>query len=168
MTRFVLVTGGARSGKSRIAEERTLRFASPAAYIATAEPHDAEMAARIRDHQARRGPEWRTVPAPHDLPAALAATEGAPRLVDCLTLWLTNRMLAGADLDAETAALLDALAAARSPVVLVTNEVGWGIVPDNPLTRRFRDAAGTLNQQVAAIADEVWLAACGLSLALKH
>lgn len=166
--RLVLVTGGARSGKSRIAEERTLRFGRPAVYIATAEARDAEMAARIADHQARRGPEWRSVAAPLDLPGALAATEGgAPRLVDCLTLWLTNQMLAGADLAAATGGLLAALGAARAPVVLVTNEVGWGIVPDNPLARRFRDAAGLLNQQVAAAADEVWLAACGLPLALK-
>lgn len=167
MSRIVLVTGGARSGKSAIAEARTLRFASAAVYIATAEAHDDEMAARIAAHQARRGPEWTTVATPHHLPSALADTEGAPRLVDCLTLWLTNRMLTGADLDAETAALLDALQDTRSPVVMVTNEVGWGIVPDNALARRFRDAAGALNQRVAAVADEVWLAACGLPLALK-
>lgn len=168
MTRLVLITGGARSGKSRIAEERTLRFGNPAVYLATAEAHDDEMAARIAAHQARRGTEWRTVAAPHDLSAALAATEGVPRLIDCLTLWLTNRMLAGADLAAETDGLISALAGAGSPVVLVTNEVGWGIVPDNALARRFRDAAGILNQRVAAIADEVWLAACGLPLALKQ
>lgn len=167
MSRIVLVTGGARSGKSAIAETRTLQFASTAVYIATAEAHDDEMAARIAAHQARRGSEWTTFAAPHHLPAALADTEGAPRLVDCLTLWLTNRMLTGADLDVETADLLDALQDTRSPVVMVTNEVGWGIVPDNALARRFRDAAGVLNQRVAAVADEVWLAACGLPLALK-
>lgn len=166
--RIVLVTGGARSGKSRIAEQRTLRFGAPATYIATAQPGDAEMARRIAAHRARRGPEWRTHAEPIDLCAALAATEGTPRLVDCLTLWLTNVMLSGSDTDAAGDALIGALHAARSPVVLVTNEVGWGIVPGNALARRFQDAAGLLNQRVAAIADEVWLAACGLPLALKQ
>lgn len=167
MSRIVLVTGGARSGKSAVAEGRTLRFGSPAVYIATAEAHDAEMAERIAAHRARRGPQWRTVAAPLDLPGALAATEGAPRLVDCLTLWLSNLMLAGRDTAQARQALVAALGAAQSPVVLVTNEVGWGIVPDNPLARRFRDEAGLLGQRVAAIADEVCLVACGLPLTLK-
>lgn len=167
MSRVILVTGGARSGKSRFAETRTLALGRPAIYVATAEPWDAEMAARIATHKARRGPEWREHPAPLDLPGALAATEGAPRLIDCLTLWLTNLMLGDYDVDAAVDGLCRALDTARAPVVLVTNEVGSGIVPDNALARRFRDAAGATNQRVAALADEVWLVACGLPLTLK-
>jgi len=163
---LILVTGGARSGKSRIAESRALALGTSATYIATAEAQDAEMAARIAAHQARRGAEWITVNAPLDLAGALDATVGV-RLVDCLTLWLTNVMLAGRDLAAETARLLAALSRAPSPVVLVTNEVGAGIVPDNALARAFRDAAGVLNQQVAELAGEVILVACGLPLTLK-
>lgn len=167
--RIVLVTGGARSGKSAHAEACTLQLGSPAIYVATAEAHDAEMVERIALHRSSRGPEWRTVAAPLDLPGALAATgDGPPRLVDCLTLWLTNLMLAGDDPDAATVRLIAALDAARAPVVLVTNEVGWGIVPENALARRFRDAAGRLNQAVAAAADEVVLVACGLPLVLKN
>ena len=168
--RIVLVTGGARSGKSRHAETRTLQLGRPAIYIATAQADDDEMAARIVEHQRRRGPEWRTLAAPMDLPGAIAASdaEGLPRLVDCLTLWLTNLMLAEAPIEAETARLLDVLCMARAPVVLVTNEVGCGIVPDNALARRFRDAAGRLNQSVAAAAAEVTLVACGLPLTLKN
>ncbi|WP_134724789.1 bifunctional adenosylcobinamide kinase/adenosylcobinamide-phosphate guanylyltransferase [Paracoccus luteus] len=167
MTRITLITGGARSGKSRIAETLALR-AGRAVYLATAEARDAEMADRIKAHRERRGPQWTDRAAPLDLPAALAETDGmGPRLVDCLTLWLTNLMLGGHDIDAAAAALLAALGTARDPVVLVTNEVGAGIVPDNALARRFRDAAGLLNQQVAAAADRVVLVACGLPLVLK-
>ena len=164
-----LITGGARSGKSRIAEARILAWgAARPVYIATAEAGDGEMAARIARHQAGRGPGWALVEAPLDLVGALAATEGqGPRLVDCLTLWLANLMQDGRDCAAEAEGLIAALAAARDPVVLVTNEVGSGIVPDNALARRFRDAAGLLNQQVAAAADEVVMAVSGLPLRLK-
>lgn len=167
MTRILLVTGGARSGKSRLAEARTLALGSPATYIATAEAHDAEMAARIAAHRARRGPEWRDIAAPLALAEALDDSDGRPRLVDCLTLWLSNLMLGGHDIPAASEALLASLARQKAPVVLVTNEVGLGIVPENALARAFRDAAGTLNQAVAAAADEVVLVACGLPLTLK-
>lgn len=168
MGRIILITGGARSGKSRLAEARALELGASAIYIATAEAHDAEMARRIAEHQARRGPEWHTHTAPRDLPAALQDTDGtAPRLVDCLTLWLSNLMLADADWRAALTVLIDALPAQRAPVVFVTNEVGLGIVPDNRLAREFRDAAGLVNQSVAQMADEVTLAVAGLPMRVK-
>lgn len=168
MSTTILVTGGARSGKSAIAEARTLGFGLRATYIATAQAHDAEMAARIATHQARRGPGWTTVAEPLDLAGALTASDGhGPRLVDCLTLWTTNLMLGGHDWRAAGRALVAALPAQTDPVVIVTNEVGSGIVPDNALAREFRDAAGLLNQWVAAAADEVILAVAGLPLKVK-
>lgn len=168
MQKIVLVTGGARSGKSRFAEGETLKFAPQAIYIATGQAFDSEMDARIAAHRARRGPEWTTLDAPLDLCGALVQTDGqGPRLVDCLTLWLTNLMLAERDWEAEAARLAAVLAVQHSPVVLVTNEVGGGIVPENALARAFRDAAGLLNQRVAQAADGVFLVACGLPLRLK-
>jgi adenosylcobinamide kinase/adenosylcobinamide-phosphate guanylyltransferase len=168
MGKTILITGGARSGKSAIAEARALSFAPRAIYIATAEAGDAEMAARIEAHQKRRGKEWQTRAEPLDLTGALAATDGqGPRLVDCLTLWLTNLMLGGHDWQAAGRELVAALCAQADPVVIVTNEVGGGIVPENALAREFRDAAGILNQRVAAVADEVILAVVGLPLKLK-
>lgn len=168
MADIVLVTGGARSGKSRVAEAAALRRGARAIYIATAETGDAEMRARIAAHRTRRGPEWRTLEVPLALAEALRESEGeAPRLVDCLTLWLSNLMLAGRDWQAEAARLEEALMRAQAPVVMVTNEVGAGIVPDNALARDFRDAAGLLNQRIAALANEVHLVACGLPLRLK-
>lgn len=168
MSKIILVTGGARSGKSRIAEERCLLIGRPAIYIATAQAYDAEMRARIDEHQARRGPEWQTIGAPLALTAALNDSDGkGPRLVDCLTLWLSNLMLSDRDWRAAGTDLLAALATQKSPVVLVTNEVGMGIVPENALARAFRDAAGTINQWVAAQADEVTLAVSGLPVKVK-
>ncbi|WP_417599973.1 bifunctional adenosylcobinamide kinase/adenosylcobinamide-phosphate guanylyltransferase [Pararhodobacter oceanensis] len=167
MAYSVLVTGGARSGKSRIAEARCLEFGAPAVYIATAQAHDDEMRTRIAEHQARRGPEWRTISAPLELAAALSESDGAPRLVDCLTLWLSNLMLAGHDWRAAGEELIAVLATQVSPVVLVSNEVGMGIVPENALSRAFRDAAGLINQWVAQDAQEVIFAVSGLPLKVK-
>ncbi|SLN55629.1 Bifunctional adenosylcobalamin biosynthesis protein CobP [Roseivivax jejudonensis] len=168
MGKSILITGGARSGKSTLAETVTLGLGTPAIYIATAKAHDAEMAERIERHQARRGAEWRTVAAPIDLAQAIEDSDGtAPRLVDCLTLWLTNLLLAEHDWEAAADALTDALARQTAPVVLVTNEVGGGIVPDNALARRFRDAAGLLNQRVARVADEVTLCVAGYPVKVK-
>ena len=167
---LTLVLGGARSGKSRHAEG-LVEAASGArrVYVATATAGDAEMAARIAAHRNRRGADWSTVEAPHDLAGEIsrAAAPDAAVLVDCLTLWLSNLLLAGADLGAARRSLLEALAAARGPVVCVANEVGLGIVPDNALARAFRDAAGRLNQDVAAAADRVVFVAAGLPLVLK-
>lgn len=172
MTRLVLVTGGARSGKSRFAEARVAELApaGPWLYVATAEARDDEMRERIARHQARRGPRWSTREEPRDLAGALAAARAAAVLVDCVTLWLSNRMLDGDDDAALLAAADEVAAAARAaaaPVVLVTNEVGDGIVPDNALARRYRDVAGLVNQRLAAAADEVVLLACGLPLRLR-
>jgi len=163
----VLVLGGARSGKSRYAESLLAAHAPPLAYIATAEPLDAEMRARIAAHRARRSDEWRTIEAPLALPAALRETGVIPTLVDCLTLWLSNLMVGGRDIAAETAGLEAALDARAAPTVLVANEVGLGIVPDNALARRFRDAAGLLNQRLAARAGRVVFMAAGLPMILK-
>ena len=165
-----LVLGGARSGKSRHAETLiTSSGAASATYIATAEAGDAEMASRIAEHRARRGSFWDTVEAPLDLAAAIRAHAVAERpvLVDCLSLWLANLMGAGRVVEHESEALRGALRDAAGPVVLVANEVGLGLVPQTPLGRRFRDAAGRLNQDIAALADRVVFVAAGLPLALK-
>jgi adenosylcobinamide kinase / adenosylcobinamide-phosphate guanylyltransferase len=166
--RLTLVLGGARSGKSRYAESLITALPPPWLYVATAEAHDGEMAERIADHRAQRAAGWQTVEAPHDLARALAsAPPGAAILVDCLTLWLSNRMLADADIDAETGRFEAALDSRAHPVVLVANEVGCGIVPDNALARRFRDLQGRLNQRLAAQAGRVVLVVAGLPLFVK-
>jgi adenosylcobinamide kinase/adenosylcobinamide-phosphate guanylyltransferase len=136
--------------------------------VATAEAGDVEMVERIAVHRLRRGADWHTVEAPHHLPSALAgvATD-APVLVDCLTLWLSNRMLAEVDLESEIAHLEAALSGLPAPVVVVSNEVGFGIVPDNELARRFRDLQGRLNQRMAARADRVVLMVAGLPIVVK-
>ncbi|MTD94060.1 bifunctional adenosylcobinamide kinase/adenosylcobinamide-phosphate guanylyltransferase [Hyphomicrobium sp. xq] len=166
LPRLTLVLGGARSGKSRYGEELVGRTAPPWTYVATAEAWDTEMAERIAHHRARRNASWQTLDAPLYLAAAVAGLT-RPALVDCLTLWLSNVMLAGRDVDAESEALLAALACAPGPLVVVSNEVGLGIVPDTPLGRAFRDAQGRLNQRVAAAADRVIFMAAGLTLNLK-
>jgi adenosylcobinamide kinase / adenosylcobinamide-phosphate guanylyltransferase len=165
--KLTLVIGGARSGKSRYAEGLIAAQLPPWTYVATAEAGDHEMIARIRTHRKRRGAHWRTVEAPRDLQAALATGAGGPVLVDCLTLWLSNLMLAEMDVEQEIEKLETALTAAAAPVVLVANEVGLGIVPEFPLGRRFRDMQGMLNQRMAARADRVVLTVAGLPLAVK-
>jgi len=168
LPRLTLVIGGARSGKSRYAEAMTMAQPSPWVYVATAEPFDDEMRARIGEHRSRRGEEWRTVDAPADLAGAI---KGAPArgtvLVDCLTLWLNNLMYKERDIDTETERLEAALAARNAPTLLVSNEVGSGIVPDNAEARRFRDLQGLLNQRMAARADRVVLLVAGLPLFVK-
>lgn len=169
-----LVLGGARSGKSSHAEGLIDAAVGAAevtpVYLATAEAGDTEMTARIARHRERRGGRWRTVEAPLDLAAALTEenTRANPVLVDCLTLWLANLMAAGRDPEAETEGLVAALDARAAPAVLVSNEVGLGIVPDNALARAFRDAAGRLNQRIAARAQCVIFVAAGLPLVLKE
>ena len=165
--RLTLVLGGARSGKSRYAESLVTALPAPWIYVATAEARDAEMAERIAAHQARRGAGWRTLETPRDVVGALTAHGTTPVLVDCLTLWLANALLASADVDAEIERLEAALEQASAPLVLVANEVGFGIVPDNALGRRFRDLQGLLNQRIAARADRVVLVVAGLPLTIK-
>ncbi|MEM1420070.1 MAG: bifunctional adenosylcobinamide kinase/adenosylcobinamide-phosphate guanylyltransferase [Pseudomonadota bacterium] len=171
MGELVFVLGGARSGKSRFAEELASKSQRGVIYIATAQAFDAEMADRIDRHRAQRPVDWRTVDAPLELPAALASARrsGAFVLVDCLTLWLSNTMLAERDVEAACAELISALSEGdgEGDIACVSNEVGLSIVPDNPLGRRFRDAQGRLNQQVAAVADRVVFVAAGLPLQLK-
>lgn len=164
----ILIIGGARSGKSRRAEARIAAFAGQPIYIATAEAFDTEMERRISQHRDRRGPEWALREAPLDLVQALVATDRqGPRLVDCLTLWLSNLMHSGRDWQQETTHLAATLAQQRAPVILVSNEVGQGIVPDNALARAFRDAAGLINQQIAEAVDEVEFVVAGLPMKLK-
>jgi adenosylcobinamide kinase / adenosylcobinamide-phosphate guanylyltransferase len=169
LPRLTLVLGGARSGKSHHAETLVTAAPPPWIYVATAQGFDDEMTARIAQHKARRAEGWRTIESPLDLAATIAANDasGAPLLIDCLTLWLSNVMLAGRDVDAACRELVDTLAAASGAVVAVSNEVGLGIVPDNALARAFRDAQGRLNQDIAARADRVVLMAAGLPLTLK-
>jgi adenosylcobinamide kinase/adenosylcobinamide-phosphate guanylyltransferase len=165
---LTFLLGGARSGKSAEAERLVTALPAPWTYIATAQAFDAEMQERIALHRSRRVEGWRTLDAPFNLASALAQSpEGQPVLVDCLTLWLTNHMLAEHDLEAECARLEAGLAAPTGPWFVVSNEVGLGIVPDNALARRFRDAAGKLNQRIAALADHVILMVAGLPMKVK-
>jgi adenosylcobinamide kinase / adenosylcobinamide-phosphate guanylyltransferase len=164
-----LVLGGARSGKSRFGEELLDRHRGRRLYLATAEILDAEMQARVEAHRQRRDPDWRLIEEPLEIGKALVAgTEtGAAMLVDCLTLWLANLMAANRDPEAEAEGLVKALGQCGGPVIFISNEVGLGIVPDNPLARAFRDEAGRLNQRMAGIADRVFFLAAGLPLTLK-
>jgi adenosylcobinamide kinase/adenosylcobinamide-phosphate guanylyltransferase len=164
---LTLVLGGASSGKSRYAEGLMASLPRPWTYIATAEALDDEMAARITAHRARRGHGWITREAPRELVEALDAHGTAPALVDCLTLWLSNLMLAGRDVGAEIDRLEDRLRRSTAELVLVSNEVGSGIVPDNALARRFRDLQGSLNQRIAACTDRVILVVAGLPVIVK-
>ena len=165
-----LVLGGARSGNSRFAESLAREPMLPRLYLATATAGDAEMRARIAHHRARRGDDWRTIEVPLNLVETLERESGAGRvvLVDCLTLWLSNLMHAGRDVAAETRRLADRLRAVPGPVMLVSNEVGLGLVPETPLGRDFRDAQGRLNQAVAAAVTNVVFIAAGLPLWLKR
>lgn len=160
---ITLVLGGARSGKSAYAESL---FGAGGVYIATAQVLDAEMKERVTLHQSRRGQNWQTVEAPIDLAQALCDHQG-PALVDCLTLWTSNLLLGERDAGQEIDGVIEALGKRKGDCVLVANEVGLGIVPDNALARRFRDLAGIVNQKVAAAADRVVFVAAGLPLVLK-
>lgn len=166
-----LVLGGAASGKSRFAQELAERQAGSLLYVATARAGDEEMAGRIARHRRGRGERWRTLEAPLDLTVVVPAAVGhGAVLVDCVTLWLTNLLLAGespADVWPSVEAFLAVLAGLPAPIILVSNEVGQGIVPEHALARTFRDLAGQVNQRLAARADSVWLVTAGLPLQLK-
>ena len=159
----IFVLGGARSGKSAHAEALVQAWPPPWTYVATGQAFDAEMAARVAAHRARRPTGWQTIEAPLELAPALA--EPGPVLLDCLTLWVSNLLLAGQGPD--WPALAGALDERRAGTVIVSNEVGLGIVPDNALARQFRDLAGRLHQQVAARADRVVLMVAGLPMVVK-
>ena len=171
--RTILFVGGARSGKSRLAQARAEAIADRTGgelvFIATAQLFDEEMRERIARHQSDRDERWRTIESPIDLPAAILREGGVGRilLIDCLTLWMSNLILSEADTDGAGEALVGSIAAAAARIMLVTNEVGMGIVPDNALARHFRDEAGRLNQRVAAAVEEAQLVAAGLSLRIK-
>lgn len=173
------VTGGARSGKSRFAERLATRTGRPVVYIATLEPLDDEMVHRIANHRASRPAAWRTVEASRELEAALAgALSDACVLIDCLSLWVTNLLLDGPelppqavsaladDLSARLEALLDLAASRSGPLIVVSNEVGAGLVPEHALGRAFRDLLGWANQRVAARAARAWLLVAGRPIAL--
>ena len=160
--------GGARSGKSRLAQTAAERHAGPLHYLATAEAHDDEMTDRIARHRDDRGARWRTVECPLALPEAIDACTGGAVLVDCLTLWLSNLMLGEHDLAERSDALIGAMRRCPVPLYVVTNEVGLGIVPAHPLGRAFRDAAGRLNQQVATVMDASYFVAAGMVLPLQR
>jgi adenosylcobinamide kinase/adenosylcobinamide-phosphate guanylyltransferase len=170
--RVALVLGGARSGKSRFSLELAGNFPAPRLYLATAEAGDEEMAARIAQHRRDRGEGWDTREVPLDLAGALATAQGRYQVIlaDCLTLWLTNWLIREGDTSALKNVCLDLVATVKegsTPTVLVSNEVGWGIVPENPLAREFRDWAGWLHQLLAAAADLVVLLVAGIPLILK-
>ena len=168
-TNTTLILGGARSGKSRFAQQLVETHRPPHIFIATAEALDDEMSARIAHHIATRGDTWRTIDAPIHLSDAIegACSEKHSVLVDCLTLWLSNIMQAELDVESEVRKLAKSVAAVTTPLVLVSNEVGMGIVPESPLGREFRDEQGRLNQVIASVCQRVELVAAGLPLRLK-
>jgi len=164
--RLILITGGVRSGKSR----KALALAAPypeKLFIATAEARDGEMQERIARHRLERGDDWQTLEEPLDLAGAMDVRPDAVAVVDCMTLWLSNAMHAEIAIDPALDAFIAAAQRRSAPVIVVTNEVGWGIVPVSESGRRFRDLAGTTNQRLAHAADTVWLMVSGLELRLK-
>ena len=167
--RSLLIIGGARSGKSAYAQSLAEAYGSERLYLATGAPGDEEMAARIVRHQRDRGQGWTTLEEPLEVAAALVkhAQAGRVVVVDCLTLWLSNLMLAGRDPGSAVTALADAVRALAGPAVLVSNEVGMGLVPDHKLGREFRDWQGRLNREIGAACDGVIFVAAGLPLQLK-
>ena len=172
MSTLILVTGGARSGKSRFAEHRAHSFGAPLGYLATCESRDTEMNQRIIRHRERRGSEWTTMEEPLRLAETLADNDDRFRviLVDCVTLWLSNLLLTHEEPElvmAEVREFAGTVSRLATPLVLVTNEVGMGIVPENRLARLFRDLAGETNELLATVADEVHIVFAGIPLKLK-
>ncbi len=170
--KIILVIGGAKSGKSTFALNKASAFPGKKAYVATAQPLDHEMAERIERHKAQRGKDWDTYEEPEEIARVLRQVgqgDYSVAVLDCLTLWLSNLLLGSGDLEPEVAAFLSYLKSGgcSTGLFIVSNEVGMGIVPDNSLSRKFRDHAGYLNQQVASIADEVYLVTAGIPLRIK-
>jgi adenosylcobinamide kinase/adenosylcobinamide-phosphate guanylyltransferase len=172
MSKTTLITGGARSGKSHLAEKLAEGFGEPLCYIATGEARDGEMAERIANHRQRRGSAWQTVEEPLLLVEAIRAADGRCQaiLVDCITLWITNLLFhhdAVEQVLDEVRALAELVPSLKTPLILVSNEVGMGIVPENALARSFRDLAGHANQILAKAADEVYVTISGIPMKLK-
>jgi adenosylcobinamide kinase/adenosylcobinamide-phosphate guanylyltransferase len=171
--RLALILGGARSGKSRYGLGLAARCPAPRLFVATCEPRDAEMEARIEAHQRERGSDWSTREVPLELADAVSEAQDyyGVILVDCLTMWVSNLLLQeGAPpggIQTACERLLETLARTAAPTILVSNEVGWGIVPDNPLARKFRDQAGWLHQRLAQAADLVVLVVAGIPMLIK-
>lgn len=169
---IVLITGGARSGKSRYAEERALRLGPRRLYLATGEAGDEEMEQRIAEHRKKRGKNWITVEEPLEVGKALAAHQGQLdcAVVDCMTLWVSNLLIQRGEDMVKSAVkdLVDKLLHFDFHLLLVANEVGWGIVPDNALARQFRDLAGWANRQIASAANEVVLMVAGIPMVVKE
>jgi len=160
--------GGARSGKSKMAEMHTLKLGKRATYIATCEVFDEEMAVRVKKHQERRGENWSTLVTPLNLAREIKNIEPTnPILIDCLTLWLSNHLLKKNDLEKKIDELADVLENSKSNIVLVSSEVGTGIVPDNALARKFRDNAGLMNQKIASVSDQVYWVVAGIPTQIK-
>jgi len=168
LKKCTLVLGGAASGKSFYAEQMVIGSQRARVYIATSQIFDDEMRDKVDAHRMQRGPDWHTIEEPLDIAGALRqVTQEQVALIDCATLWLSNHLLAEHDLDAEITNFLAAIAACPAPVVIVSNETGLGIVPDNALARRFRNAQGRLNRLIAEQADTVVFIAAGLPMVLK-
>lgn len=168
LPKLTFVLGGASSGKSAFAEGLVVATGAPRVYVATSQVYDDEMAAKVRDHVAQRGGDWHTIEEPLDMAKALGQVlADQVVLLDCASMWMTNHMMAENDLVAETEALIAALDACEGRVVVVSNEVGMGIVPDNALARRFRIAQGKLNQQLAQASDLAVFVIAGLPQVLK-
>ena len=168
MAEIILVTGGARSGKSALAERLAQSCGNKVIYIATSEPFDDEMQSRINRHRARRDAGWRTVDAPLELPDMLVQTDGdAARLVDCLTMWLNNLIYHNRDVGYEMNRLIKVISEQQADLVMVTNEIGSGLVPQTAEARKFRDLAGELNQMVAQAASQVYLSVSGIPVKIK-
>ena len=167
--KVILVLGGARSGKSSFAQRLAEENEGTLVYLATAQAFDAEMVERIARHRSDRSARWQTVECPLNLADAIAANQkdGQTILIDCLTLWLSNIMLGGHDIAGTVSTLAATLKTSENTIILDSNEVGQGIVPDNALARRFRDEAGWLNQTIARAADDVWFVTAGLPQQLK-
>ncbi len=172
MGALTVLLGGARSGKSSLAVELGRRHGGPVVFLATAEALDGDMTGRIERHRLERPPEWRTIEAPLDLTGALdraATVPGAMVIIDCLTLWVSNALMAGwsdEEIEAMASHVASAAVAGQTDVVVVTNEVGLGLVPDNALGRRYRDLLGRVNQAWTAVADHSLLLVAGRALAL--
>ena len=168
--RKVFILGGAKSGKSAFAVGEAAALPGRKAYVATAQPFDDEMKVRIERHRQERPKDWDTFEEPLDLPGLLLKIKDSHDviLIDCLTIWLTNLMLAEKDILQETESFVSSLTTVGGSIFAVSNEVGFGIVPDNEMARKFRDLAGTLNQRVAAVADQVYLVSAGIPIKIKE
>lgn len=170
MSKKIFITGGARSGKSSFALKEASGISGEKAYIATAEALDEEMRERIEQHKNQRGKDWDTYEEPLRISDVIKKIESRYDVivVDCLTMWISNIMNAGLSIEIEIENFISSLATHNSSVYIVSNEVGMGIVPENEIARRFRDVAGTLNQKVAKVADEVYFVIAGIPLRIKE